>query len=116
MSLVPAHLPGPVSVYIPPPLVPTILSTSLPPSSSSSIPFVSPLNSHVPSIPPSVSLPTMPQTLLLTVPSLYTTPVPPPSSPLPRLSGLSSPPHAIAVGPIALAPPLIMGAGCNPQP
>jgi hypothetical protein len=113
MSLAPAYL-SPVPVYLPPP-APAILSTSLPPSSSSLIPFVSPLNAHVLSVPPFVSLPTMPQTLLLAVPFLYITPLPSPSSLLPTLSGLPSPPHVAAAGPIAPAPPLVMAAGYNPQ-
>jgi len=55
----PAHLPH-VPVYVPPPLVPATLSTSLPPSLSSSLPFACLLNSYILSISPFVSLPTIP--------------------------------------------------------
>jgi hypothetical protein len=103
----------PVLVYMPPPLAPATLSTSLLSSSSSSLPFVSLLKSHILSVSPSVSLPTISQTLLLALPFLYITPLPSPSSPLPRLSGLPSPPHVAAAGPIAPAHPLVMAAGYN---
>ena len=103
-------------VYMPPPLAPATLSTSLLSSLSSSLPFASLLNSYILSISPSVSLPTMPQTLLLALPFLYITPVPSPSSPLPRLSGLPSPPYVAAIGPVAPAPLLVMAAGYNHRP
>jgi hypothetical protein len=103
----------PMPVYIPPLLAPATLSSPLPPSLSSLIPFVSSLNSYILFIPPSVSLPTMPQTLLLTVPFLYITPMPSPSSPLSRLSRLLSPPYVASAGPIAFAPPLVMATVYN---
>ena len=103
----------PVLVYMPPPLAPATLSTSLLSSLSSSLLFVSLLKSHILSVSPSVSLPTISQTLLLALPFLYITLVPSPSSPLSRLSGLPSPPHVAAVGPIAPAPPLVMAAEYN---
>ena len=112
MSLAPVYLP-PVPIYIPLLPAPTTLSTALPPSLSSSIPFVSPLNSYVLSVPPSVSLPTTPQTLLLIVPFLYTTPMPSPSFPLPRLSAFPSPLYADSIGLVALVPPLVMAAVYN---
>jgi hypothetical protein len=100
-------------VYMPPPLAPATLSTSLLSSLSSSLPFVSLLKSHILSVSLFVSLSTISQTLLLALPFLYITPLPSPSSPLPRLSRLPSPPHIAAAGPIAPAYPLVMATGYN---
>ena len=50
----------PIPIYIPPLLMPTTLSSPLPPSLSFLIPFISSLNSYILFIPLFISLPTMP--------------------------------------------------------
>jgi hypothetical protein len=103
----------PMLIYMPPPLTPATLSTSLLSSLSSSLPFVSLLKSYILSISPFISLSTISQTLLLALPFLYITPLPSPSSPLPRLFRLPSPPHIATTSPIAPAYPLVMAARYN---